>query len=264
MRFVHFARDESHAARGRFRHMIAVTATVTVFASVSSCTLFLPPTATPLPSKWIERSRTTDDAVILLLPGRGDRAETFVETDFTEASVGAGYDLVAVDAHVGYYAERTLLPRLHEDIVAAARQRGYSEIWLLGVSLGGLGSVLYAADHPAAVDGIILLAPYLGDACIADRIQAAGGLKTWSGDAECAEDFELDAWHWLQRNVASDATEIILGYGTDDRLARGYRPLSDTLPASQVHTLPGGHDWTTWTDLWTRIGEAGQLPQASR
>lgn len=60
---------------------------------------------------------------------------------------------------------------------------------------------------------------------------------------------ELDAWRWLQRNAGSGATEIILGYGTDDRLARAYGPLSDSLPSSNVHTLRGGHDWRTLSML---------------
>lgn len=214
----------------------------------------MPPTEVPMPGIETADTGARNDALVIMLPGRGDRADNFIAEGFQEAGVRHGFDSIAVDAHFGYYRKRSLLPRLHEDIVIPARAAGYKNIWLLGISAGGYGSLLYASEHPAEINGVILLAPYLGDRKLAEEIYAGGGLATWSGDAAGFEEHEIAVWTWLQ-NVTSghSTTPVILGYGESDGGARSHAVLADALEPSSVFTLEGGHKWVTWKPLWESI-----------
>jgi enterochelin esterase-like enzyme len=120
--------------------------------------------------------------------------------------------------------------------------------------MGGFGSLLYAAEHSDEIDGIILLAPYLGDHKLAEEIDASGGLVAWSGEGAEFEDYEIGVWAWLQSAAnGRSGTPIILGYGESDDSARTHAVLADALDSSSVYTLQGGHNWTTWRPLWKEI-----------
>src|SRR5688500_4808363 len=81
-----------------------------------------------------ERAR----GVIVLLPGFGDRASTFAKQGFLGVLErrARAYDVVAADAHFGYYRKGTLVERLEHDIIGPLRAQGYREIWLAGASMG--------------------------------------------------------------------------------------------------------------------------------
>jgi len=218
-------------------------------ATLSGC-IGIPATEMPLPSIATTPGDAQNDTVVIMLPGRGDRAETFIREGFEQAGLKHGFDTIVTDAHFGYYMKRSLLPRLHEDIVLPARVAGYENVWLLGISMGGFGSLLYASEHPDQVDGVILLAPFLGDSSSIDEIAASGGLENWDAGSSGLEDYEIAIWTWLREGE----TPIILGYGESDGMAGGYRGvLTDVLKPSSVYTLEGGHKWTTWKPLWDQI-----------
>ena len=61
---------------------------------------------------------------------------------FLEKIEDKDFDVISVDAHFGYYKNRDLVPRLHDDVITPAQQNGYEKIWLLGVSMGGMVSNL--------------------------------------------------------------------------------------------------------------------------
>lgn len=216
---------------------------------LSSC-LGMAPTEVPLPSIVTADVAAPHDTVVIMLPGRGDRADTFIGEGFDAAGERWGFDTIATDAHFGYYMKRSLLPRLHEDIVLPAHEAGYDKVWLLGISMGGFGSLLYASEHPELVDGVILLAPFLGDSNSLEEIAASGGLMSWDAESSQLEDYEIRIWKWIR-----DAeTPLILGYGEADGMADGYQKvLTDVLDPSSVYTLEGGHKWTTWKPLWDAI-----------
>jgi pimeloyl-ACP methyl ester carboxylesterase len=221
---------------------------------LSSGCFSMPPTEVPLPGIETADSGARHDSLVIMLPGRGDRADTFIAEGFTMAGERWSFDTIAVDAHFGYYRKRILLPRLHEDIVVPARAAGYKNIWLLGISAGGFGSLLYAAEHPDEIDGVILLAPYLGDRKLAEEIDTTGGLAAWSGDASGFEDHEIAVWAWLQEATnGHSTTPVILGYGESDGSAKTHAILAKALKPSSVYTLEGGHKWTTWRPLWEKI-----------
>ena len=228
-------------------------ALLSTVAFLSGCA-GLAPTETPIPRIATVSADSPTDTLVIMLPGRGDRASTFIAQGFQEEGERLGFDTLAVDAHFGYYMKRSLLPRLHEDIVLPARAAGYENIWLLGVSMGGFGSLLYAAEHSDEVDGVILLAPYLGDETLAEEIDAGGGLAAWSGEGSDFKDYEIGVWAWLQSATEGrSGTPVILGYGESDGSAKTHAVLADGLEPSNVYTLPGGHKWTTWRPLWKDI-----------
>lgn len=66
--------------------------------------------------------------------------------------------------------------------VFAPRRPGHDHVWVLGVSMGGLGALHYTQQHPDRVDGVIALAPYLGRRRLVAEIRDAGGLARWTPD----------------------------------------------------------------------------------
>jgi pimeloyl-ACP methyl ester carboxylesterase len=79
-------------------------------------------------------------------------------------------DVVAVDASLAYYMDRSVVRRLHFEVVAPARAAGYRRILAVGVSMGGFGSLLLSEIHPSDLDGLVLIAPFLGEGLIAQEM----------------------------------------------------------------------------------------------
>jgi alpha-beta hydrolase superfamily lysophospholipase len=69
---------------------------------------------------------------------------------------------------------------LHDAVIAPGMARGYRRLWLLGISVGGMGALLYTAARFASVDGLVLLAPFLGTPGTLAEVSAAGGITAWS------------------------------------------------------------------------------------
>ncbi|HEY0817358.1 MAG TPA: alpha/beta hydrolase [Rhizobacter sp.] len=208
------------------------------------------------------------DTLVVMLPGSYSLPEEFQREGFVrvlrERQVAA--DVVLVDAHVGYYQARTIIDRLHADVVLPARARGVRHLWFVGISIGAVGAMLYDDEHPQVLDGVVLLAPFLGTRLTALDIENAGGLANWPAPERRAdEEVDVRLWRWLQKRTAattSPSLRIVQGYGDDDRFAYNNRLFSRSLPPAQVFTTPGGHDWPAWNALWARI--AGELPLPRR
>ncbi len=206
--------------------------------------------------------------LIVFLPGIGDLAEDFERQGFVHdlQRHHVSADAVAVDAHFGYYAKRIVLERITEDVLAAATDAGYREIWLVGVSLGGFGAACYAAQHHERVSGLVLLAPYLGENAIANEIAEAGGVARWNAGPAASHDFVRGLWQWLKHHVSHGEPRppIYLGYGTGDKFARTNGVLAAALPPAQVFAIAGGHDWRTWRKLWRLFLEENAIGQHPR
>lgn len=192
--------------------------------------------------------------MLVMLPGAKVRPQDLVQHGFVQAlrARRLPVDVVAVEAHLGYYLERNLSEHLTRDIIAPARARNYRRIWLMGVSLGGMGALIHAREHPADIEGLILLAPFLAVRGTIAEVVRAGGLTRWQPGAIQADDDErrLLAWVKAYPPAAQSAPKIYLGYGTEDRYAAGSSLLAERLPPAQVMTIAGGHDWATWIRLW--------------
>ena len=189
--------------------------------------------------------------LVVLLPGRGDDLDAFDKHGFVAALRARNIqaDLVAADAILGYYAKGTFPERLREDVVEPLRKRGYRRIWAVGVSLGGLGAALYSRYNPGVFDGVILIAPYLGDDAIQEEIRKAGGLARWNPAQATSHGDERALWQWLQRTAPQTAPggpRLYLGFGAQDGMASGQQLLAVALPVDHVFETPGGHDWPVW------------------
>jgi pimeloyl-ACP methyl ester carboxylesterase len=184
------------------------------------------------------------------LPGAYHGARDFSAAGFGNA-VGArrlDLDLIFVDLEMTHVGDRSPLEHLRSDIVMPARAAGIS-IWLNGISLGGLFALDYAATYPGEIDGMCLLAPYLGNRILTNEIAQAPGLAAWQPGVLAQTDEERRIWTHIKSRRA-DSEPLYLGFGQGDRFSAAHELLAATLPAGAVDVIPGGHDWPTWSRLW--------------
>jgi pimeloyl-ACP methyl ester carboxylesterase len=167
---------------------------------------------------------------------------------------GLSYDMVAPNTHLAYYYARNLGKRLKEDVIEPARVTGYTNIWLVGVSMGGLGSILYLLNYPedSGITGIILLAPFLGEREILQEIIQAGGVRKWEPGDYGDNDWQRLLWDWLKRYDEQQGRlpPIYLGYGDDDSYSVGQGLLAAILPRDHVIVIEGTHSVDTVKELW--------------
>ncbi len=252
------------ARRGWRRAALGLVASALL--SLCACGAWRP---TTVPLRVLSRPAACPGAVdtlIVLLPGSYSLPEDFDREGFV-AAVRARHlavDIALVDAHVGYYRERSIVDRLAADVVVPARAKGYRHVWMAGISIGGLGAMLYTQARPAEVDGVIAIAPYLGSADIARRVAAAGGLRRWQPPDVVpeADDFDGMLWRGLRREIvdAPAARPFVLGFGRSDRFVENDRVLAEALPLGRVFTAAGGHDWPVWQVLWRDLLPSLPLP----
>lgn len=200
--------------------------------------------------------------LLVLLPGAYDTPQELLRHGFAQAvrERQLPMDLCLPDAHTGYYTGRCIVPALRDEVVLPARQQGYRRIWMSGISLGGYGSLLFAHQHGELVDGLFVMAAFLGRRDLPAAIVRQGGLLAWDGTLAGADTEDLALWRWLR--TYADAPQagrppLWLGYGTDDRFAMSSRVLAAALPPAQVLRTPGGHEWAPWRRLWGRFLDHG-------
>jgi pimeloyl-ACP methyl ester carboxylesterase len=207
--------------------------------------------------------------LVVMLPGAGSLPIEFVQEGFVDAlrRSGAAADCAIADSHLGYFRDRSVFDRLRTDVVGPARAQGYRQVWLVGISLGGFGALAYGLRHGADIDGIVALAPYLGERALLREIADAGGPQAWQRTAAPpeapgpgGEDPARTLWRWLAAPPAG-APPVYLGFGSEDRLAVGHRLLAGALEPSRVTQVPGGHDWPPWRALWEQWLSRGLLPR---
>lgn len=246
---------------------LASTLVVLVIASsaLAGCYFTRSPSR-PLPALEFRRSSIArEHCLVVFVPGFLDGPDTFMDQGLPSDVItrGAPCDSVAIDLHYRYYWETPssgmgVANIVFEDILEPAVTRGYEEIWLVGISMGGLGALLTAERHPELVTGVILLAPFVGDESVVREIEAAGGPEAWrppSGIDHAAwtqDNYTAHLWSWL-RGYATDADSmppLYIGWGDDDHLATADRLLASMQPADHVMTRPGAHNWATWRPLF--------------
>lgn len=200
--------------------------------------------------------------LVVLLPGYGDTPETFEKQGFTELLLasGASVDVIAADATMWHHRSGTFVDRLRFDVIEPAREaHPYEQLWIMGVSMGGFGSLFYSAVREGDVEGVLAIAPYLGDAEQVEAVKAAGGLRAWDAPEAAfpdAQNYQAQLWRWMQETTAKpDNTypAIYLGYGKLDRLAEANALLADELPAKRVYVAEGGHRWIVWRGILERF-----------
>jgi len=215
-----------------------------IFGQIAACT-FIQPTRVPIESQYYNYDES-NSILVVLLPGFGDLPEHFVTHGTVDqiTACHAAVNILGVNSHFGYYRNSTIVERLREDIIIPARASGIEQIWLFGISMGGLGSLLTLRENPDDIHSVIVMAPYIGNwdemsDFISDPEKAAQSIRPEL----------IDLWQWLAAKPKGEAN-ITLAFGADDRLNPQHRWLASLLAESQVVESPGGHKWATWETLW--------------
>jgi Alpha/beta hydrolase family len=191
---------------------------------------------------------------IVLLPGAYHALEEFSAAGFDAAlrERALALELILAAPHLAHLNDRDWLGQLRAEVIEPARGRGDGALWLGGISLGGFMALRFAAESTQALDGLCLLAPYLGSRIIAAEVGAHGNLANWTPPAVLADDDdERRIWRLVQQLPRMNpAPRLFLGYGREDRFADTQRLLARSLPPAASHEVAGGHDWSVWRTLW--------------
>ena len=194
--------------------------------------------------------------LLVLLPPAFGTPGDFIEHGFVTSirERKLPVDVIAAGAIADHYLDQSVVARLHAEVIEPARARGYGRVWLGGISIGGFGSLLYRARHDG-VEGLLLLAPYLGSRPVLNEVVQAGGLAQWQPDTNTPRDHESELLVWLKSALMDSEVRarIFVGYGIHDRFAPSIELLANALPQEQVVRATGGHDWETWAGLWGEI-----------
>lgn len=200
---------------------------------------------TPIPTR-VYGDVTKAEEIFVLLPGVHDTMKSFEDRGFIAASDGALAEqektvFVAVDAHLGYYRERSIERRLKAEVLGPTAGK---RVTAVGISLGGLGVLVTARRYPDLFDRVVLIAPFLG------WPESIRELKR-STDPVPRDKIEADVfalWHWLAEGA--DGIPITLLYGQDDRFRTAYEHLASRAPHITFRGGEGAHNWPTWNALW--------------
>lgn len=191
------------------------------------------------------------EMLIALLPGSYSQPEDFIREGFPAAVAQQGIDaeLALGEVCAAWFADGSIVDRIHEQVVLPARARDRTRIWLAGISMGGLAALCYAARHTSEVEGVVLLSPYPATREVLREMEDAGGLGSWKPVIPAGGDLEREAWMWLaERQPGSPAVHCY--FGSSDRFAEGQRLLASTLLPANVREMEGGHDWPAWRRFW--------------
>lgn len=228
----------------------------------------------PIPT-FLVHAPSEPRRLVVVLPGRADDLADLRKSGIAQAvqSAWPDADVILTGLALGYYMQGRADQRLHDEVIVPARRRGYAQVWLVGASLGGMGAVLYDRAYPNDVDGLVLLAPYLGDKEILSEVTAAGGVPAWrpppAQKTLTADNFQQELWRHLQgwSRRPSVARNVWLVYGTDDPLREAMPLVAPLLPPGHALLRDGGHDWLVWSpaarDVLLRIGEQSGDKQQS-
>ena len=230
---------------------------VTGLAGLPGC-LAPPEPVEPMPAIWKQADPSgPQETLFVFLPGRFDAPEDFLDHGFWRQmrETGIPADAVFTDAHLGYYYRQSLVERLSNDILQPARNMGYRNIWVVGISLGGLGAVLFDADAPGWWDGMVLIAPFPGDnPSVLEAVRRSPSIANAELPPEFPDDdYTAKFWHWFQDFQANPQGPLFLAIGNDDRLYSEQVLIARDLSPDRVLEVEGNHSWPVWEELWTRL-----------
>lgn len=208
--------------------------------------------------------------LVVVLPGRADDLDDLRKSGIVQAiqSAWPDADVVLTGLALGYYMEGVAVQRLHDEVVAPARRRGYTQVWFVGASLGGMGAIMHEYVYPGEVTGMVLLAPYPGEKDIVSSVAQAGGVARWPAPPKPAavtqDNFQQELWRQVQAFSRDPAAgrKVWLAYGRKDGFAGANALMGAALPPGHVLVRDGGHDWDVWSpaahDLLLRAGGAAR------
>ncbi|HUP97397.1 MAG TPA: alpha/beta fold hydrolase [Usitatibacter sp.] len=194
---------------------------------------------------------TRPTLLLALLSGTFSEPEDFVREGFPQAvhAHGIRAELAMAEVRAAWFADGSIVQRIHDSVILPARARGRTRIWLGGISLGGLAALCYAARHEQEIEGIVLISPYPATRDVLREMEAAGGPGRWRPAIPPEGDLEREAWLWLGA-PREGRPPVHCYFASGDRFAPGQRAMARTLDPAHVRERPGGHDWRAWRALW--------------
>ncbi len=206
----------------------------------------------PIPTQFIAAPQKAQ-RVVVMLPGRGDDLGGLQKRDTAQIiqQQWPDADVVLTGLTMPFYTTGVAARRLHDEVISTLKKHGYRSIWLAGISLGGMGVILYDHDYPGEVDGLLLLSPYLGKDDAQKEIRDAGGLAAWNPGPPMPvgpDTFTRELWRSLKQwsDNPSRRQSVWLAYGADEPFRKPIEMMSPELPAGHVLMLPGHHNWKLW------------------
>jgi len=148
---------------------------------VAGCAFWPRPAVVPMP---VLREPAPQRAAMLvvMLPGAYSRPRDFIDEGFVQRlrAQRVAADVLIADAHLGYVENGTLLERLRDDVLVPALRDGARRIWLVGISLGGFASLGLLMRHADWIEGVLAIAPYVGQPPLLQQVRAAGGARAYA------------------------------------------------------------------------------------
>jgi pimeloyl-ACP methyl ester carboxylesterase len=236
--------------------------------SACGCGYYVRSPIRPVPALAFQRDPDVRArCLVVFLPGLMDGPETIRDRALPSilGALGSPCDSVAVDATYRYYFGSHIDEPIYEDVLVPALARGYEEIWLVGVSLGGIGAIMTARAHPRLIEGVIVLSPFLGLENVVREIEAAGGLEAWDPPDPVPElhdsNFTTVVWAWLRGYVTDpDAMpELWVGWANGERLEPGAAMLAAVAGEGHSMSVDGSHGWASWTPLFTELARRARI-----
>ena len=204
----------------------------------------------PVPTLFLPAAQPAHRLVVML-PGRGDSLDSLARTGVAQMihEQWPDADLVLAGLTMPFYRQGRAVERLRDEVLIPAHAERYGQVWLAGISLGGLGALMYDRAHPGDIDGMLLVSPYLGDEPLYREIQAAGGLSHWRpGPVQplSPQNYQRELWRSIQHWPPARTRSVWVAYGDSERFRDRIRLLATRLPPGHVFELPGHHNWTLW------------------
>lgn len=94
----------------------------------------------------------------------------------------------------------------------------------------------------------MLLTPYLANTGLIAEVDHAGGLQRWAERNHRHDQPDRVFLTWLATTPPSDLPRMLVGRALGDRFVTTATMLADL---GRLVSVPGRHDWTSWTSLWS-------------
>lgn len=200
------------------------------------------------------------NTLMVLLPGIGQGTKEFTQYGVIDQikACNSRINITEVDAHFGYYKKETFLARLKEDVINPAMAEGKNHIILLGLSLGGYGSILYSREHPADIQQTLLMAPFVGRKDNLEKYLANSftekELKETKSNLRRLREIKL--WRWIEQDAA-DQTNMYAAFGKQDSFSFQHQWFKGVVTKNEngAHIIEGEgkHTWSDWQPLWPQL-----------
>jgi len=196
----------------------------------------------------------TKQALVVFFPGFGGEGIYYEQQGCIEAMRERGFDadILILNLKPRIYIDNEIVEMLKSEIISPAKAQGYKLIYLVGISMGGHGVLLYVTKYPEDIEAVLLLSPFISGSLQTNAIIKAGGIEKWEHCPFIGWDQACRLWQTLKIYISNTErrSNIFLGYGTEDIFVKECRVLGGLLPPEHVFTVPGKHNWTTWKKLW--------------